>query len=325
MDLAGTVFYYTNPLDANAQRTPWHNCPCCVGNIPRTMLMLPTWTYSKGADALYVNLFVGSRGRTWATSQAPTSRWCRRRDYPWDGAVTLTINPKTPKTFAVRIRAPKRDVSSLYRAMPAGDGITPPLGERRRRCGRASPTATLEIVARAWKRGDTIAFTLPMPVQRVYGSDRIISGSDRPSPVKDKVALRVGPLVYNIEQVDQDITGALPPDGPSPPSGEPDLLGGVNVVTGRFADGAADDRHSELRALQPESARAAPRASAGRSGSGRSPVGSRRADRCSARSGACAAPAPPRAAAPGVDRVDPGGVTCAPHGAMRRSAGKYVR
>ena len=47
MDLAGKNFYYDNPLDANAQRTPWHNCPCCVGNIARTMLMLPTWTYSK--------------------------------------------------------------------------------------------------------------------------------------------------------------------------------------------------------------------------------------------------------------------------------------
>ena len=31
-------------------RTPWHNCPCCVGNIPRTMLMLPTWAYAKDAD-----------------------------------------------------------------------------------------------------------------------------------------------------------------------------------------------------------------------------------------------------------------------------------
>jgi len=33
VDLEAKNFYYPNPLDANASRTPWHNCPCCVGNI----------------------------------------------------------------------------------------------------------------------------------------------------------------------------------------------------------------------------------------------------------------------------------------------------
>jgi len=32
--------------------------------------------------------------------------------------------------------------------------------------------------------------------------------------VKDKVALRLGPLVYNIEQVDQHIDSALPSSAP---------------------------------------------------------------------------------------------------------------
>ncbi len=32
-DLAGQNFYYTNPLDDNVGRAPWHTCPCCVGNI----------------------------------------------------------------------------------------------------------------------------------------------------------------------------------------------------------------------------------------------------------------------------------------------------
>ena len=29
IDLDGTVFYDTTPLDANQQRARWHNCPCC--------------------------------------------------------------------------------------------------------------------------------------------------------------------------------------------------------------------------------------------------------------------------------------------------------
>jgi len=234
MDLAGTAFYYTNPLDANQPRAPWHNCPCCVGNIPRTLLMLPTWMYSKSADALYVNLFAGSRVDVGVVA-GTNVEVVQETDYPWDGAVTLTINPKAPARFAVRIRSPRRDVSSLYRAAPAGDGIS-------RISVNGTPVRASEAngyieVSREWKRGDTVAFTLPMPVQRVHGSDRIVSGNDRPSPVKAKVALRVGPLVYNIEQVDQDISGVLPPDAPLEAEWRPDLLGGVKVVTGRFADG----------------------------------------------------------------------------------------
>src|SRR5262249_60232252 len=63
LDLKAQPFYSQNRLDADEQRTPWHVCPCCVGNISRTLLMLPTWMYSKGTDAIYVNLFAGSTVR----------------------------------------------------------------------------------------------------------------------------------------------------------------------------------------------------------------------------------------------------------------------
>ena len=235
MDLDGTAFYYTNPLDANQQRTPWHNCPCCVGNIARTLLMLPTWMYSKSADALYVNLFAGTRvnvGQVGGTDVEVT----QATDYPWDGAVRITLNPKAPARFAVRIRAPRRDVSSLYRATPLADGIA-------RMSVNGTPVKAAEAngyleVARVWKHGDTIDLTLPVPIQRVYGSDRIVAGGNRPSPVKGKVALRMGPLVYNIEQVDQDINGVLPPDAPLSAEWRSNLLKGVKVITGKFADGS---------------------------------------------------------------------------------------
>ena len=47
IDLKGDNFTYTNALDSAGARYPWHGCPCCVGNIPRTLLMLPTWIYAK--------------------------------------------------------------------------------------------------------------------------------------------------------------------------------------------------------------------------------------------------------------------------------------
>jgi uncharacterized protein len=104
--------------------------------------------------------------------------------------VKLTVNPKPPKTFAVRIRVPKRDESTLYRATPNGDGITKMTVNGT--SFKAPEAHGYAEISRRWKAGDTIEFTLPMPVQRVYGSDKIISGDSRPPPVKNKVALRIG-------------------------------------------------------------------------------------------------------------------------------------
>jgi hypothetical protein len=227
LDLEGRNFYYTNPLDARDQRTPWHACPCCVGNLARTMLMLPTWMYSKGADGIYVNLFAGS-AVTVDNVAGTNVELVQTTDYPWSGKVSIAVNPEAPKTFAVKIRVPNRDVSRLYTAKPAANGLT-----RLSVNGASATPATVDgyaVITRAWKKGDTIAFELPMPVQRVYASEKIAAD-------KDKVALRVGPLVYNIEQVDQDITGVLDPTATLTTAWRGDLLGGVTVIRGAFADG----------------------------------------------------------------------------------------
>ena len=96
-------------------RAPWHTCPCCVGNIPRTLLMMPTWIYAKSADGVYVNLFVGST-ITVENVAGTDVEMVQATDYPWSGKVAITVNPKTSKNFSLRIRVPNRDVSTLYTA-----------------------------------------------------------------------------------------------------------------------------------------------------------------------------------------------------------------
>src|SRR5581483_1655075 len=88
------------------------------------------------------------------------------------------------------------------------------------------------VIDRTWKPGDRIELELPMVVQRVRAVDRV--EADR-----GKVALRYGPLVYNIETVDVgDIGKVLPPDAPLTTEWRGDLLGGVMVIKGTFADGS---------------------------------------------------------------------------------------
>ena len=223
----GKNFYYDNPLDARANRYPWHSVPCCVGNLPRTVLMLPTWMYSRNADSIHVNLFAGSTVHV--EGVAGTSvEMIQATDYPFNGRVAITVNPAARKAFTIRIRVPNRDVSNLYTSSPALKGFTSFSVNGQ----RVTPTIVngYAELTRTWARGDRIQFDIPMTPQRVYASDKI-------EATRGKVALRYGPMVYNIEKVDQDITKTLSPASKLAVALRKDLLGGVPVITGTFADG----------------------------------------------------------------------------------------
>jgi DUF1680 family protein len=227
-DLEGRNFYYTNALDENSLRTPWHVCPCCVGNLSRTLLMVPTWTYAKSAEGVYVNMFVGSK-ITVQNAGGTDVEMVQATEYPWNGKVAITVNPKARKNFTVFVRSPNRAVSKLYASAPDADGILS-------LSVNGSPVHAMAkngyvAIKREWKAGDKIELTVPMKVQRVRAVDQVAADHD-------KVALRYGPLMYNIEKADQDITKSLPKDAALAAEWKGDLLGGVMVIKGTFADGS---------------------------------------------------------------------------------------
>jgi uncharacterized protein len=227
VDLAGKNFAYTNPL-TNTQRTAWHVCPCCVGNIPRTLLMMPTWSYVKGADALYVNMFVGSRihvGQVAGTNV----EMVQKTDYPWSGKVRITVNPSDAKTFSVHVRIPNRSTSKLYTETPTISGL------RSFSVNGQAVKPHIEkgyaVVRREWRAGDHIDLELPMEPQRVKADNRIEADVDM-------VALRYGPLVYNVETADQQNIEQPLSGAPLEMEWRPDLLDGVMAMTGKWQDGS---------------------------------------------------------------------------------------
>jgi len=229
IDLEGRNFYYDNPLDSHGPRYAWHVCPCCVGNIPRTLLMIPTWTYVKGKDGIYVNLFIGSTVTVEKVAGTDV-QIVQKTDYPWSGNVSITINPSAEKSFSVKVRVPNRTVSEICTGTPESNGITSIA------VNGSAITPAIEkgyaVIARSWKAGDKIDLVLPMKVQRIKASDKIAATAGR-------VALRYGPLIYNVEQVDQDITKVLDPKSALTTEWKADLLGGVLVITGTWTDGSA--------------------------------------------------------------------------------------
>lgn len=227
VDLEAQNYTYTNPLDSGGKRYKWHVCPCCVGNIPRTLMSLPTWAYTKGKEELYVNQFAGST--VTIDNVAGTSvKLIQTTDYPWNGKVALTLNPDAAKKFALKIRVPNRQTSLLYTNTPRIEGLlslavngksVKPKIER----GYA-------VLDRTWKEGDKVEWEMPLAVQRVAADHRIVADRGR-------IALRYGPLICNVESADQGLNSMLLPTAPLTTEWRPDLLGGVLVIKGHWADG----------------------------------------------------------------------------------------
>lgn len=226
VDLQGKNFCYTNPL-INTQRTPWHVCPCCVGNIPRTLLMVPTWSYTKGPEALHVNLYIGSRvnvGKIAGTNVEVV----QKTDYPWRGDVAITIRPDEPKTFSVHVRVPNRSTSKLYTETPAVSGL-----KRLAVNGHPVPVHIergYAVITRRWHAGDRIELELPMEPQRVVADTRVKADNNQ-------LALRYGPLIYNVELADQHSLDTSLSSAPLKAEWRPELLGGVVAITGSWQDG----------------------------------------------------------------------------------------
>jgi DUF1680 family protein len=229
LSLDGKDFYYTNALSSSQGRYQWHVCPCCVGNIPRTLLMMPTWTYVRGDDGLYVNMYVGSTMKVEKVAGTDLTM-IQQTNYPWDGHITLTVDPRQPvgKPFTIYLRIPNRTTSALYTPVPEVKGYTSISvnGES------LTPAIDKGYVAirRIWKKGDKIVLDLPMAIQEVTADEKIEADRGR-------IALRYGPLLYNVETADhQDINQSI---GTSPLSLEwdGDLLHGIMAIKGAWSDG----------------------------------------------------------------------------------------
>jgi DUF1680 family protein len=245
IDLDGNNFYYQNPLETDGTssadhperkkgfRTAWHACPCCVSNISRTLLMLPTWMYATDSNGLYVNLFAGSTvdvGQIAGTDVQVV----QTTNYPWDGKVALTINPQEPKQFSLYIRAPQRQTSELYSCTPADDGIAKLLVNGENVSIKISNGYA--VIDRLWRHGDKVEIELPIVPQRVKAVEQIAADRGR-------IALRYGPLVYNFEAADNpgieaDHPPILKSDSPLQAEWQPDLLHGVVVIKAQSADGS---------------------------------------------------------------------------------------
>lgn len=251
VSLDGTTFFYPNPLESNGQhaRQEWFGVACCPGNITRFMASVPGYLYATRGDTLYVNLYAG--GAADIDMDGGKLKVAQDTRYPWDGAVRLTVTPDRERTFAVNVRIPgwarnEPVPSALYRFM---DSVTETATVK---VNGTSVPMTLEKgyvpIRRTWKPGDVIEVFLPMPVRRVVAHEQVAADRGR-------VALQRGPIVYAAEWPDNPngkVRNIVLPDSARLATEfRPDLLKGVQVITGRSLGLAYDAQGRVQKAEQP--------------------------------------------------------------------------
>ena len=127
------------------------------------------------------------------------------------------------------VRIPDRTTSKLYKESPRVSGV-----KRFAVNGRDQAPEIHKgyaVITREWKRGDRIELELPMEPQRVVADSRIEADAGL-------VALKYGPLVYNVEKADNEKIERKLGGGPLRVEWRKDLLGGVVVITGNWEDGS---------------------------------------------------------------------------------------
>jgi len=193
----GTHYFYANPLESigimeehsepgshsgkryTAERWAWHTCPCCTMNVSRLVASVGGYFVSHSDEAIAFNLYGGI-----STTVALKSGKVALREvstYPWSGDIKIFVDPETPATFPIKLRIP--GWAKSWSVAVNGEPVT------------GKPEHGYLTVTRQWQKGDSIALDLPMPAERSYANPNVQMDVGR-------VALRRGPLVYCLEEVD---------------------------------------------------------------------------------------------------------------------------
>ncbi|HAH22529.1 MAG TPA: glycoside hydrolase family 127 protein [Prolixibacteraceae bacterium] len=239
--LDGKTFFYPNPLECDLHfkfnsggsltREPWFDCSCCPTNLCRFMPSVPGYIYAQANNNLYVNLFVTSQSTIHLDKSLPVAI-SQETQYPWDGKVTITLSPEKTSPFTLQLRIPgwaKDQVvpSDLYSFVtPEKDLISITVN------GEPVNYTTEKgyaLIAREWKKGDVVSYSIPMSIRRVLANDKVADDAG-------KVAIERGPMVYCLEGIDnvpEMMKLALPDSAHLSATFTPESLSGIVTISGK--------------------------------------------------------------------------------------------
>jgi hypothetical protein len=226
VSLDGKEFFYTNtlrqldqmpvPLRWSRKRQSYISCFCCPPNLARTIAEVQTYAYARANDAIWINLYGAS---VLDTQLAGGDRFVLRQetDYPWDGHVRITVQSAPSRPVALACRIPSWAKGARLTVSDSNEVMSPAPG------GYA-------ITKRVWATDDKLDLELPL-------RPRLIEAHPLVEEARNQVAIQRGPIVYCLESNDLApgvtvseimVSGGIELQ----PRFEPNVLGGVTVLTG---------------------------------------------------------------------------------------------
>lgn len=201
INLSGDHFFYPNPLESKGQhaRSEWFGCACCPSNICRFMPSILGYIYAHKNERIYVNLFIESE--TDIQMAENSIHLSQSSNYPWEGNITINVEPQESERFDVLIRVPGWALghpvpSDLYTYMNSPQQKVE-LKLNKKPVDYAIGADGYIAISRTWQKGDEIEISLPMEVHRTLANERV--EADR-----GKTSLERGPIVYCLEWADND-------------------------------------------------------------------------------------------------------------------------
>ena len=186
VSLSGDRFFYVNPLESDGghHRQRWYGTACCPSNISRFLPSVGNYMYMVKKKDLYVNLYAASE--TTIELAGTMVRLSQKTGYPWNGAISLQINPQSPVNGNLKLRIPdwcKRYTVKLN--------------------GKSLPKQVIDSgylsIRKTWTKGDVVFLDLDMPVELVAADPRVKANAGRR-------AVQRGPIVYCLEKADNKNT-----------------------------------------------------------------------------------------------------------------------
>jgi DUF1680 family protein len=234
--LDGKSFFYTNAMQIRnsftfpqmeATRSGWFECSCCPTNLARLIPSIPGYMYAVNEDNLYINLFINSSADL-SVRNKPV-QVVQTNNYPWDGGLTFTINPKAAAAFNLLVRIPgwaqnKAIPSTLYQFQ--NESAEKPVIKVNGAVVDYTITNGYATIKRTWKKNDKVEVNLPMEVRRVVANEKLKEDIG-------KVALQRGPLMYCAEWKDNNGKAGniiMPGSAAFTTEFKPELLNGVMVL-----------------------------------------------------------------------------------------------
>ncbi|CAN7446418.1 glycoside hydrolase family 127 protein [Mesorhizobium caraganae] len=238
LSLDGSLFFYENPLESRGKhnRWKWHRCPCCPPNIGRMVASIGSYFYSLADDALAVHLYGDSTAR-FDIAGTPVSL-VQTSNYPWDGAVSIRVEPDAPVEFTLHLRVP----SWCRKATLKVNGASVDLD--------AASNDGYAAIRREWQKGDRVELDLDMSISRLFANPQVRQDIGR-------VALARGPLIYCVEETDnagQLHRITLPRTAEIEAHPEPNLLGGVVTLSATGSRAEAENWGTALYRPEPPAA-----------------------------------------------------------------------